>query len=876
MNPCPCGDGGEPGACECGDARAACATCAGCRARCSTASTSGSRCSGRGVDELLGGAARRVDAPPSRTRVARGAGAWPRPAACRATPTSRPHRLDELAPLTPGAAGCCAQELERNRLTGRGLHRVRRVARTLADLSGGRATSSTRSSISHGAQHARRSGGMDAGGGGMTGADPAPARGLRRRARRAAEMWPSRLRALLRRRRPADGVGVGRPARAPLAKVLADAERRGRARSPTVRAAARRRRSRARSGQRCTAAGVAVHLLGAAGYPSVLAADREAPAVLFARGDLDALDGRRVADRRHPQRHGHRPRPSRTTSAPASPPPACAWCRAWHAASTAGPTAARCRRRARRRSGSSACGLDVVYPPEHRRLWHDVGRARRCCSPRCRRAPRPRRTASRCATASWPRWPRWSSWSSRGPRAARSSPSTPPSAGPSPSSPCPARRAARPPRAPTACSSTAPRRCSTSTDVLVALGLSHRPAPTVRPRRSGRRRAERRRRRARPLRRRAPRPRTGHRRVRAVRWPTPRWRSPGWRPRAGWCRTGGWFERAPDGPVSAVQAKSEARQWPTPTSGVRYGGRSGLAPRRVRAVAHLGGAGHRGGVPARPRGVRGVGRARRASTGPGRRRPAPAAPLPRLPHHPALRPALHRPCRRPRCGATSPGCGAPARIADDPARGAVGAEGRRPGCRGCCAPTSCTPCSTSRRPRSTPTRRRSGARDDAVLELLYGSGVRVGELCGLDCGDVDLGAAGWSRSGARAAGSAGCRCRRPAADAVDALAAAGPAATVVAGPSRPDAGRRAVPQPARAAGSRPATSAGILDRRARGAHPPARAAPHLRHPPARRRRRPPGRAGAAGPRRPGDDPDLHARQPGAPAGASTTQTHPRA
>jgi integrase/recombinase XerC len=31
-----------------------------------------------------------------------------------------------------------------------------------------------------------------------------------------------------------------------------------------------------------------------------------------------------------------------------------------------------------------------------------------------------------------------------------------------------------------------------------------------------------------------------------------------------------------------------------------------------------------------------------------------------------------------------------------------------------------------------------GARDDAVLELLYGSGLRVAELCGLDVDDVDL------------------------------------------------------------------------------------------------------------------------------------------
>lgn len=32
----------------------------------------------------------------------------------------------------------------------------------------------------------------------------------------------------------------------------------------------------------------------------------------------------------------------------------------------------------------------------------------------------------------------------------------------------------------------------------------------------------------------------------------------------------------------------------------------------------------------------------------------------------------------------------------------------------------------------------AGARDDAVLELLYGSGLRVSELCGMDVDDVDL------------------------------------------------------------------------------------------------------------------------------------------
>ena len=45
-------------------------------------------------------------------------------------------QLHESAPLSDAAERLLRAELERGRLTGRGYHRVRRVARTLADLAG--------------------------------------------------------------------------------------------------------------------------------------------------------------------------------------------------------------------------------------------------------------------------------------------------------------------------------------------------------------------------------------------------------------------------------------------------------------------------------------------------------------------------------------------------------------------------------------------------------------------------------------------------------------------------------------------------------------------------------------------------------------------
>jgi magnesium chelatase family protein len=48
-----------------------------------------------------------------------------------------PADLDRFAPLEPAARARLRHEMERGRLSGRGYHRVRRVARTIADLRDG-------------------------------------------------------------------------------------------------------------------------------------------------------------------------------------------------------------------------------------------------------------------------------------------------------------------------------------------------------------------------------------------------------------------------------------------------------------------------------------------------------------------------------------------------------------------------------------------------------------------------------------------------------------------------------------------------------------------------------------------------------------------
>jgi len=134
MNPCPCGEGGAPGSCRCTEA---------------ARSRYGRRLSGPLLDrfdlrvpiarpevsELLGGAAGEPTAAvASRVAEARGRAAE---RGVRANAELSPRRLDEVAPLSSAAARLLEWRLRTGALSGRGLHRVRRVARTVADLDGG-------------------------------------------------------------------------------------------------------------------------------------------------------------------------------------------------------------------------------------------------------------------------------------------------------------------------------------------------------------------------------------------------------------------------------------------------------------------------------------------------------------------------------------------------------------------------------------------------------------------------------------------------------------------------------------------------------------------------------------------------------------------
>jgi magnesium chelatase family protein len=131
MNPCPCGEGSVAGACRCSEAA---------RARYAR------RLSGPVLDrfdlrvalarpdvgELLGGSAGETSATVA-GRVAQVRG-LARGRGVRANAEIPANRLDEVAPLSNDAEALLERRLRSGTLSARGLHRVRRVARTLADL----------------------------------------------------------------------------------------------------------------------------------------------------------------------------------------------------------------------------------------------------------------------------------------------------------------------------------------------------------------------------------------------------------------------------------------------------------------------------------------------------------------------------------------------------------------------------------------------------------------------------------------------------------------------------------------------------------------------------------------------------------------------
>ncbi len=197
---------------------------------------------------------------------------------------------------------------------------------------------------------------------------------------------------------------------------------------------------------------------------------------------------------------------------------------------------------------------------------------------------------------------------------------------------------------------------------------------------------------------------------------------------------------------------------------------------------------------------------------------------------------------------------------------AAHAEGRRRACPACRGRRKPAPCSMPRSAAELEDDDAAGAatawRDLAVLEVLYGAGLRVSECCGLTLrvGRHGPRAPHGARQGLE--GCAACPLGEPATAAVRGYLAHG-RAELVTEPTPPDAVFLNAPGPALTTrDARRIVAAPSAARRPDAA--PARAPPRVRDAPARGRRRPPGRAGAARPRRPRDDPDLHPPHPRPP------------
>ena len=133
MNPCPCGEGGLPGACRCTDAMRARylrRLSAPLLDRFDLAVALGRP----DPDELVGGPpGERTADVAVRVRAARAVAAA-REVRCNAEIAAGD--LDALAPLSVEAAAMLERRIRSGSLSARGLHRIRRVARTIADLDG--------------------------------------------------------------------------------------------------------------------------------------------------------------------------------------------------------------------------------------------------------------------------------------------------------------------------------------------------------------------------------------------------------------------------------------------------------------------------------------------------------------------------------------------------------------------------------------------------------------------------------------------------------------------------------------------------------------------------------------------------------------------
>ena len=215
-----------------------------------------------------------------------------------------------------------------------------------------------------------------------------------------------------------------------------------------------------------------------------------------------------------------------------------------------------------------------------------------------------------------------------------------------------------------------------------------------------------------------------------------------------------------------------------------------------------------------------------------------------------LRPAHASPARPRRCGATSAGCARTGRHRRRPVRRPVGAPGRRPAAPGAARRRAHALLDDPPAARRRPTTRAPCAAATTPCSSCSTAAACGWPSCAASTRPTSTSADGGSRCGARASKQRRVPLQRAGGRRPRAVARRRPRAAARP-PSSPR--RRACSSTGGAGRLDPRDVRRILDRRSPSPDPPPRPAPHLRHPPARRRCRPAGRAGAARPRRPGDD-----------------------